>query len=265
MTPTFFATLASDAAPVASGAVPLFGPEAMIALVTLTAMEIVLGVDNIVFIAILCGRLPAHERDKARVVGLALAMVTRILLLFTLTWIMGLAKSPLFTISPLDHSVTGKDLVLILGGLFLIYKATIEIHAKIEGDHGPKENQGTARFWPVIAQVLVIDLVFSLDSVITAVGMARQVWVMVAAVVISVLVMLVVSGRIAAFIDRHPTIKMLALSFLLLIGIMLVADGLGQHVPKGYIYFAMAFSLLVEVLNLLARRKGRPPAAANPA
>ena len=265
MTPTFFAMLASDAVPAAAGATPLFGPEAAIALVTLTAMEIVLGIDNIVFIAILCGRLPEHERDRARVVGLTLAMVTRILLLLAITWVMGLAKSPLFTIALLDHAFTGKDLILILGGLFLIFKATIEIHNKIESEYDDTKTRGTARFWPVIAQVLVIDLVFSLDSVITAVGMANQVWVMVTAVVISVLVMLAISGRIAAFIDRHPTIKMLALSFLLLIGIMLVADGLGQHVPKGYIYFAMAFSLLVEMLNLLARRKSRPPAAENAA
>jgi predicted tellurium resistance membrane protein TerC len=242
------------------------GPaSAIIALVTLTAMEIVLGIDNIVFIAILCARLPEEQRNKARVVGLTLAMITRLLLLFALTWIMGLDKHVLFTLPVLDHGITGKDLVLLIGGLFLIYKATKEIHGKVEGGHDDLTTKKvTAAFWPVIGQIIVIDIVFSLDSVITAVGMvpADQKWVMVAAVVIAVAVMLMVSGKIAAFIDRHPTVKMLALAFLLLIGVMLVADGLGQHVPKGYIYFAMAFSLGVEVLNMVVRgRHAKKPVA----
>ncbi len=226
---------------------------AIIALVTLTAMEIVLGIDNIVFIAILCGRLPENERNKARVTGLALAMITRVLLLLTITWIMGLSEKKLFTLPLLDHEMTAKDLVLLLGGLFLIYKATKEVHAKMEGEHDAQQTKGVAKFWPVIGQIIVIDIVFSLDSVITAVGMANDRWVMITAVIIAVGIMLLVSGRISAFIDRHPTIKMLALAFLLLIGVMLVAESVGQHVPKGYIYFAMAFSLGVEVLNIIVK------------
>lgn len=243
----------AETAPAAGAQAGMTG--AIIALVTLTAMEIVLGIDNIVFIAILCARLPEKERNKARVVGLALAMITRVLLLLGITWIMSLSKTALLTLPVLNHELTGKDLVLLLGGLFLIYKATKEIHGKVEGSHEDHKAGGVARFWPVIGQIVVIDIVFSLDSVITAVGMANQIWVMVTAVIVAVLVMLLVSGRIAAFIDRHPTVKMLALAFLLLIGVMLVADGLGQHVPKGYIYFAMAFSLGVEVLNMFVRGK----------
>lgn len=243
----------AETAPAASAQAGMTG--AIIALVTLTAMEIVLGIDNIVFIAILCARLPEKERNKARVVGLALAMITRVLLLLGITWIMGLSKTTLFTLPVLNHELTGKDLILLLGGLFLIYKATKEIHGKVEGSHEDHKAGGVAKFWPVIGQIIVIDIVFSLDSVITAVGMANQIWVMVTAVIVAVCVMLLVSGRIAAFIDRHPTVKMLALAFLLLIGVMLVADGLGQHVPKGYIYFAMAFSLGVEFLNMVVRGK----------
>ncbi len=249
-----FFTLADGAAAVATGGETTL-TSAIIALVTLTAMEIVLGIDNIVFIAILCGRLPEHERNKARVTGLALAMITRILLLLAITWIMGLSKKTLLLLPIVEHNLTAKDLVLLLGGLFLIWKATKEIHAKVEGSHDDHKAGGLAKFWPIISQIIMIDIVFSLDSVITAVGMANDRWVMITAVIVAVLVMLVVSGRIAAFIDRHPTIKMLALSFLLLIGVMLVAESLGQHVPKGYIYFAMAFSLIVESLNLLMRRK----------
>ncbi|HEX2836720.1 MAG TPA: TerC family protein [Phycisphaerales bacterium] len=248
----------AETAPAAGAQAGMTG--AIIALVTLTAMEIVLGIDNIVFIAILCARLPEKERNKARVVGLALAMITRVLLLLGITWIMSLSKTALFTLPVLNHELTGKDLVLLLGGLFLIYKATKEIHGKVEGSHEDHKTGGVAKFWPVIGQIIIIDIVFSLDSVITAVGMANQIWVMVTAVIVAVLVMLLVSGRIASFIDRHPTVKMLALAFLLLIGVMLVADGLGQHVPKGYIYFAMAFSLGVEVLNMVVRGKHTKPA-----
>jgi predicted tellurium resistance membrane protein TerC len=252
------------AAPAAEGAAgnawslqAILTPENLLALATLTLMEIVLGIDNIVFIAILVARLPKEQQARARTVGLSLAMLTRIALLFTITWIMSLTKVSLFTLPILSHDVNARDLVLLLGGLFLIFKATTEIHAKVEGHHEDRKASGPARFAPIIAQILLIDIVFSLDSVITAVGMARSIPVMVIAVVISVGVMLALAGRIASFIDKHPTVKMLALSFLLLIGLVLVADGLGTHVQKGYIYFAMAFSLGVEGLNMLMRRKFR--------
>lgn len=245
----------------------LFSIENGIALLTLTALEIVLGIDNIVFIAILCGKLPENQRGKARQIGLMLALVTRLLLLMVITYIIGLAKTNLFTIPWFTETVkvdgqyvdqplgiSGKDLILILGGAFLIAKATLEIHHKIE-DHGEvTKNPKAHSFWAVIAQILMIDVVFSLDSVITAVGMAQSIWVMVVAVVISIGVMLAFAGKITRFIDKHPTMKMLALAFLLLIGVVLVAEGLGRHIEKGYIYFAMAFSLGVEMLNLLARR-----------
>src|SRR5262245_34091714 len=224
-----------------------------VALLTLTALEIVLGIDNVVFIAILAGRLPAQDRGRARTTGLALALVTRILLLTTITWIMGLATTKLVHLPLLEHDLSGKDLVLVLGGLFLIWKATHEIHGKLEGDEKEVHGRAAPSFAAVIAQIIVIDLVFSLDSVITAVGMAQALEVMIAAVVISVIVMMVFAGTISRFIEKHPTLKMLALSFLLLIGVVLVADGLGQHVSKGYIYFAMAFSLAVEVLNIVTR------------
>jgi predicted tellurium resistance membrane protein TerC len=248
----------SDVVPAAGGVgviPPLWSADSAVALLTLTALEIVLGIDNIVFIAILCGRLPESQRDKARRLGLALAMFMRIGLLLLLGWVMALDKHGLFTI--IGHTVTGKDLVLLLGGLFLMAKATFEIHHKIEGA-GEKPTGAAAvasSFAGVIAQILMIDLVFSLDSVITAVGMAKRQEVMIAAVVIAVLVMLLFSGSIARFIDRHPTMKMLALSFLLLIGMMLVIEGTGGHVNKGYIYFAMAFSLGVEFLNLWVRNR----------
>ncbi|MGQ0553341.1 MAG: TerC family protein [Planctomycetota bacterium] len=230
----------------------LFTTENLIALLTLTAMEIVLGIDNIVFISILTGKLPEGERAKARRLGLGAAMLMRILLLLSLTWVMGLTAA-LFSVS--DHPVSGRDLVLLVGGLFLIAKATFEVHERIEGHAKPGEGKGKAvSFASIIAQIMVLDLVFSLDSVITAVGMAQSIVVMVTAVVISVAVMLIFAGRVSAFVERHPTVKMLALSFLLLIGVMLVADGLGQHIPKGYVYFAMAFSLLVEMLNLRAHK-----------
>jgi predicted tellurium resistance membrane protein TerC len=227
----------------------------VIALLTLTALEIVLGIDNIVFIAILSGKLPREQQHKARQTGLGLALITRILLLTTLTVILGLANHELFTIPILEHAFTGKDLVLLLGGLFLIWKSTHEIHKKVEGGEDPTGAGKRASFWAVIAQILVVDLVFSIDSVVTAVGMAQELLIMIAAVIISVGIMLAAAGRISRFIDKHPTMKMLALSFLLLIGVMLVADSLGQHISKGYIYFAMAFSLGVEMLNLAMRRK----------
>lgn len=225
----------------------LASPEAWISLLTLTVLEIVLGIDNVVFIAILAGKLPVAQREKARRLGLSLALITRILLLLSITWIMGL-KTPLFSL--FSHTFTGRDLILLLGGLFLIAKATKEIHEKLEGEDGRVSRAVAPTFASVITQILLLDIVFSLDSVITAVGMARHVAVMVAAVSIAVGFMLLFSGHISRFIERHPTLKILALSFLLLIGVVLVADGFGQHINKGYIYFAMAFSVFVEVLNL---------------
>ena len=231
-------------------------PNAWIALSTLTLLEIVLGIDNIVFISILASRLPEEEQGRARTAGLALAMLGRIFLLLSLTWVMGLTEN-LFTV--LDRNISGRDLILILGGLFLIYKSTSEIHHKLEGtdeDDAPKT--GKASFRKVLIQILILDLVFSLDSVITAVGMAKHIGVMIVAVILAVCVMMLTAGRISAFIEKHPTLKMLALSFLLLIGVNLVAEGLGQHIPKGYIYFAMAFSIFVEALNLRVRTKMKP-------
>ncbi|RIK68050.1 MAG: hypothetical protein DCC65_04255 [Planctomycetota bacterium] len=230
----------------------LLTTENLIALVTLTGLEIVLGIDNVVFIAILAAKLPAAQQAKARTIGLMLAMITRIALLFAIGWIARLT-SELFSV--VGHGVSGRDLIMLLGGLFLIGKATYEIHHKLEGPD-PKEagRAVPAAFGAVIFQIVMIDIVFSLDSVITAVGMARSIVVMVVAVVAAVGIMLAAAGPISSFVERHPTMKMLALSFLLLIGVMLVADGCGQHIPKGYIYFAMAFSLVVELLNLRVRR-----------
>jgi len=230
-------------------------PHAWIALLTLTVLEIVLGVDNIVFLSILSGRLPADQQARARMLGLLLALLGRVVLLVSLSWVIGLTR-PLLTIA--GEELSGRDLILILGGLFLLGKATHEIHANIEGGgHAPAARAGS--FGAVLVQILLLDLVFSLDSVITAVGMAEDVGVMIAAVVIAVLFMMASSGAIAEFIQRHPTVKMLALAFLLLVGVALVADGFDQHIPRGYIYFAMAFSVLVEMLNL---RAGRRPAGA---
>lgn len=230
----------------------LTDPQVWMALVTLSALEIVLGIDNIIFISIQAGKLPVHQQEKARLVGLGLAMFIRIGLLFSLTWLMGLT-SPLFTI--LANEISGRDLILISGGLFLLWKSTMEIHEKLEGDG---EELSSARvgatFGAVIVQILLLDIVFSLDSIITALGMASQLAVMVAAVVIAVAFMMLFSGKISAFVEQHPTIKMLALSFLLLIGVALIGDGLDMHIPKGYIYFAMAFSVMVEMLNLKLRR-----------
>lgn len=245
----------------------LLTTENLIALLTLTSLEIVLGVDNVVFIAILAGKLPVHQQRKARNLGLMLAMVMRILLLFAIGWVARLT-SELFTV--FGHGVSGRDLIMLIGGLFLIGKATYEIHHKLEGpDTLDRKKQVPAVFGAVILQIIMIDIVFSLDSVITAVGMARSIVVMIAAVVAAVGIMLLAAGSISAFVERHPTMKMLALSFLLLIGVMLVADGCGQHIPKGYIYFAMAFSLIVEILNLRIRklhdRKPESPIASQPA
>lgn len=230
----------------------LFSFENIAALVTLTLLEIVLGIDNIIFISIMAGKLPQEERQKARVIGLALAMLTRILLLCSLVWVMKLTQ-PLFAI--LGHEITGRDLVLIFGGLFLLAKSTHEIHDTLE-THETAEIKAKAasKFVSVIVQIAILDIVFSLDSVITAVGMADHVPIMIAAVMIAVVFMLFFSKAIGEFVERHPTIKMLALSFLILIGISLVAEGLHHHIPKGYIYFAMAFSVFVEMLNLKMRK-----------
>jgi predicted tellurium resistance membrane protein TerC len=228
----------------------LTDPQAWTALLTLTALEIVLGVDNIVFISILTDRLPASQRDRARVVGLGAAMIMRILLLFAIKWIIGLTE-PWFEI--FGHEFSGRDLIMLGGGFFLLYKATSEVHAKLEGEEHEQAAGPSVSFAAVIAQIMVLDIVFSLDSVITAVGMADDIEVMVAAVVISVGVMLWASGPLAAFVQEHPTVKILALSFLMLIGFSLVAEGFEQHIPKGYIYTAMAFSVAVELINLRVR------------
>jgi predicted tellurium resistance membrane protein TerC len=230
-------------------------PQVWVAFLTLLALELVLGVDNVVFISILAGKLPQEQRKRARTVGLALALITRILLLFSLAWMVRLTE-PLF--HAMGHPFSGRDLILLAGGLFLMGKATHEMHNRLEGDEGESSARVPPSFTAVIVQILLLDVVFSLDSVITAVGMVEQIEVMVAAVVIAVAVMLVSAGAISNFVERHPTVKMLALSFLLLIGLTLVADGLGHHIPKGYIYFAMGFSVFVEVLNLRARAKSKP-------
>ena len=234
----------------------LLDPNAWIALVTLTALEIVLGIDNIIFISILCGRLPEHQRARARTIGIALAMFTRIALLLSLAWMMTLT-APLFSL--FGRGVSGRDLILIAGGLFLLWKSVHEIHDSLEGEEAGDE--GGARFGTsfaaVITQIAIIDIVFSLDSVITAVGMVNEIAIMVIAIVLAVCVMLVAAGPISEFVDRHPTIKMLALSFLILVGVALIAEGWGLHIPKGYIYFAMAFSVGVEMLNMRMRAKLR--------
>ena len=229
--------------------------EGWIALLTLTVLEIVLGIDNIVFISILAGKLPEHQRERARKVGLSLAMLIRIGLLLSITWVMRLT-TPL--VSAMGQEISGRDLILIGGGLFLLAKSTHEIHGNLEGDEGGGAARVVASFGAVIVQILLLDIVFSLDSVITAVGMAEDVAVMVLAVVIAVGVMLLSSGTIGAFVDRHPTVKMLALSFLLLIGMSLLAEGFDQHIPKGYIYFAMGFSVFVEMINLRVRARTAP-------
>ena len=233
----------------------LFTVEALVALATLTALEIVLGIDNIIFIAILVGRLPAHQRDKGRIFGLGLAMLTRIMLLLSLFWIMKLT-TPLFTI--FSHDISGRDLILILGGLFLLAKSTTEIHNDIEND-GEEEKelkQGSAKgFFNILIQIAILDIVFSLDSVITAVGMVDNILIMILAVMIAVGVMMFASKSISNFIEANPTIKILALSFLILVGVTLIAEGLGLHISKAYVYFAMASSLAVESVNIYTRKK----------
>jgi predicted tellurium resistance membrane protein TerC len=235
----------------------LSDPQIWISLLTLSALEIVLGVDNLVFLAILADRLPEEQRPLARKLGLAFALVTRLALLASLAWIAGLVN-PVFTI--FDHPVSWRDIILIGGGVFLLAKATHEIHGSLEGEEEGHEEGGLAKaakagFVATIVQIGILDIVFSLDSVITAVGMANQLWVMIAAVVVAMAVMLIASGPLAGFVSRHPTVKMLALSFLLLVGMSLVAEGMGVHIPKGYLYFAMGFSVLVEALNLAVRKR----------
>ena len=233
----------------------LSDPQVWIALATLTFLEIVLGVDNVIFISILSGKLPEHQQKRARRIGLLAAMGTRVLLLFSLAWISKLT-APLFTF--VGNEISGRDLILILGGLFLLAKSTYEIHDKLEGEEGHASKKVAASFTSVIIQIMVLDIVFSLDSVITAVGMARDLWVMVAAVMIAVGIMMASAEPISDFVHRHPTVKMLALSFLLLIGLSLIAEGFEHHIPKGYIYFAMGFSVFVEMINLRLRKKSQP-------
>ncbi|MFC5285309.1 TerC family protein [Pedobacter alpinus] len=245
----------------------LSNPEIWISLLTLTVLEIVLGIDNIVFISILSGKLPQEQQAKARNLGLALAMITRVLLLLSLSWIMTLT-APIFNAGNwvgiqsealLEKlAISGRDLILLIGGLFLIYKSTTEIHNKLEGEGEDSTVKKVHSFGSVIFQILILDVVFSLDSVITAVGMADEIWVMVTAVIVAVIVMMFSASSISSFVNDHPTVKILALSFLLLIGVSLLAEGFEQHIPKGYIYFAMAFSVLVEYLNLKMKKKTKP-------
>ena len=231
-------------------------PEAWIAFLTLVALELVLGVDNVIFISILAGKLPQNQQARARSTGIALAVITRIILLFSLSWIIGLTE-PLFTVWSFE--LAGRDLILLAGGLFLLWKSTREIHDKLEGTVGHASAKVGATFASVIIQIMLLDVVFSLDSVITAVGMVDELAIMIAAVIIAALVMIFTAGPLSAFVDKHPTIKILALSFLLLIGFTLIVEGLHQHIPKGYIYFAMAFSVFVEILNLRLRAKSETP------
>ncbi len=234
----------------------LSDPQAWVAFLTLTGLELVLGIDNIVFISILAGKLPAEQQQRARTIGLALAMLIRVALLFSISWVIGLT-APLFTV--LGQEISGRDIILIVGGLFLIAKSTHEIHGKLEGEEGHASARVAPSFAGVIIQILLLDAVFSLDSVITAVGMVDNVWIMVAAVVVSIAFMMAFAGRIGAFVQKHPTVKMLALSFLILIGVTLLGEGFDQHIPKGYIYFAMAFSVFVEMLNLKLRKSSKTP------
>jgi predicted tellurium resistance membrane protein TerC len=236
-------------------------PDIWVGLLTLTALEIVLGIDNIIFISILAAKLPVEQQARARQIGLILALFSRIVLLFSLSWLVGLTaplfELPLPFLSEEARGISGRDLVLIIGGLFLVGKATFEIHDRLEGEAGHESAKVAASFGAVVAQILVLDVVFSIDSVITAVGMVDEIGVMIAAVMIAIGIMLVSAGAISDFVNRHPTVKMLALAFLLLIGVNLLAEGFGQHIPKGYVYFAMAFSVFVEMLNLLSNRRKR--------
>ena len=234
----------------------LTDPQMWVAFLTLTVLELVLGIDNVVFISILAGKLPHAQQPRARTLGLGLAMLLRIALLFALSWIIRLT-APLFTV--LGQEISGRDLILLIGGLFLLAKSTHEIHAKLEGEEGHASARVAPSFTGVLLQILLLDIVFSLDSVITAVGMTDRLGVMIAAVVVAVVCMMVFAGPISRFVERHPTVKMLALSFLLLIGVALIAEGLDRHIPKGYIYFAMAFSVGVEMLNLKLRRSRTAP------
>ncbi len=233
-------------------------PEAWVALVTLVILELVLGVDNVIFISILAGKLPVADRDRARMLGIAMAVITRILLLLSLSWIISLDE-PFYTLPLVNIGISGHDLILLAGGLFLLWKSVREIHDKLEGVEGHASSKVYASFSSVIIQIMLLDIVFSLDSVITAVGMANELMIMIIAVVVAAAVMIFASGPIGRFVEKHPTIKMLALSFLLLIGFTLIVEGLHQHIPKGYIYFAMGFSMLVELLNLRIRQKATTP------
>ena len=235
----------------------LSDPSVWVAFATLTVLELVLGIDNIVFISILAGKLPPEDQSKARYIGLSLALVMRVILLFSLSWVMSLTE-PLLTLPVVNHPVSGRDLILIIGGLFLIGKSTHEIHGSLEGEEGQQSKKVYASFASVIVQITLLDIVFSLDSVITAIGMVDRIAVMIAAVVVSIIAMMIFAGSIGAFVQKHPTVKMLALAFLLLIGVTLLAEGFHQKIPKGYIYFAMAFSVVVEVLNMRLRKKGAP-------
>ena len=239
----------------------LSDPQAWIAFATLTALELVLGIDNIIFISILVDKLPQAQRETARRLGLFMAMFMRVGLLLVLAWIVGLVE-PLFTV--MGQGISGRDLILILGGMFLIWKSTGEIHQSLEGEEAHAANAVSAGFTAIILQIMVVDLVFSLDSIITAVGMVDDIRVMIAAVVASVGLMMVFAGPIGRFVSEHPTIKMLALAFLVVVGVVLVAEGFGHHVPKGYVYFGMAFSLGVEVLNIRSRRKSSKPVQLKP-
>lgn len=239
----------------------LSDPQAWISLLTLTGLEIVLGIDNVIFISILAGKLPVEQQPKARKLGLSLALITRIALLASIAWIAKLT-TPLFSL--LGHGISGRDLILIIGGLFLIFKSTHEIHEKLEGEEGHASAKVAASFAKIIVQIMLLDVVFSLDSVITAVGMAQHLTVMIAAVILAMGVMLLAAGSISDFVNKHPTLKILALSFLLLIGTTLIAEGMGFHIPKGYVYFAMAFSFGVEMLNLKLRKKAQPVALHQP-
>lgn len=233
----------------------LTDPQIWIAFLTLTLLELVLGIDNVIFISILSGKLPPDQQSRARFIGLALALVMRVLLLFSLTWVMSLTE-PLFSI--FGYEISGRDLILLIGGLFLIGKSTHEIHGSLEGDEAEGSKRIYAGFAGVIVQIMLLDIVFSLDSVITAVGMVSNIWIMIAAVIVSIIAMMLFAGPIGSFVQRHPTVKMLALSFLLLIGVALIAEAFQQKIPKGYIYFAMAFSVMVELLNMRLRRHAAP-------